>query len=480
MPNPPHLSKSDFLLFCEAPRHLWALKHGLFTAQLTEFERHLIEQGYQVEQLAHQRLHELYGAAPDRQLIWQLQVADGPFQARLDALLFKPASGRYDLVEIKSGTGVDQQDLLDVAFQAAILESPDGRRAPLEIENYFIMHPDKRYVRRGEIRLDEFFIIEEIDDKLAKTLPQARALRQQALQVLQQAQADFFTPCSSPKNCPCPDVCHPGLPEFSIYDIPRLSPQKKAELRGRGILQASDTPDDFPLSDKQRQVVRLAQSQALHVDRPNLRRALAGLEQPLYFLDFETCNTAVPPFDGYHPHQHVVFQYSLHRLDGADGELSHRAFLASDALDPSAALLERLSGDLGEHGAILVWNQSFEKSRLKELAALQPRYAAWVARVLERVCDLGEIVNQGYVLHPAFKGSWSIKYVLPALAPDLSYDSLAIQRGEQASIAWLRLCFGQVPPAEHQALIDGLLEYCHLDTLAMVRIYQVFAELARG
>ena len=126
---------------------------------------------------------------------------------------------------------------------------------------------------------------------------------------------------------------------------------------------------------------------------------------------------------------------------------------------------------------MIVWNKSFEMTMNKEMAKLHPEYATFLEQLNERIYDLGDIVNLGYYLHPGFKGSWSIKHVLPVMVPDLSYKGMTIGKGDQASMAWWNMTFGQVDQREKEQLTEALLRYCELDTLAMVKIYRKLVEL---
>ena len=138
--------------------------------------------------------------------------------------------------------------------------------------------------------------------------------------------------CYKPDTCPCPRVCHPNLPPDPIYDIARLHKNKAAELRARGLLSIREVPDDFPLSDRQRAQVLVAKSGEPRIDRAAIERLLAGLEYPLYFLDYETFNPGVPLFDGYHPYQHIVFQYSLHTIKHPEDDPQHDEYLAIESI----------------------------------------------------------------------------------------------------------------------------------------------------
>jgi hypothetical protein len=434
--------------------------------QISEFDQHLINEGYIVESLAQEYLSKIYiPQHPGDQLLWQQTHSDGPYDTRVDALVYKVNNNSYDLYEIKSSTGVDKEIVYDVTFQAAVLEDQ------IMVDHFYVLHLGKEYNRAGELDLSSLFIAEDISDKVNALKPEVLQLREQALHVAQLKDYGDAEICLSPKDCPCPEICHPGLPDFSIFDIPRLNRNKKLQLLKNGIKAAKDIPLSFDLNDKQRQVADCARTNTEHIDKASLQVELDRLKYPLLFLDYETCISAIPQYDGYQPQQQIVFQYSLHRLDQPDGDPKHFCCVAVTTGDPSLEVLKHLSMDLGSSGTVIVWNKAFEMTRNSEMAKLHPGHAGFLEDVNTRIYDLGELVNLGYYVHPGFKGSWSIKHVLPVMVPELTYNGLAINKGDQASMAWWNMTFGNVEDQEKENLIKALEIYCELDTLAMVEIY---------
>jgi hypothetical protein len=466
------ISKSDFLLYCEAPRHLWAKKHEMIEQQISNFAQHLIDDGSKVETLAFEYLTTIFiPQFPGDQLLWQQTYSDGPYIARTDALVHKGSSCNYDLYEIKSSTGVDKENVYDVTFQAVILEKH------IFIDNFYVLHLNKGYDRSGELDLSILFTAENISDKVNALKPEVMLLREEALRVAQINDPEEVEACLSPKDCPCLEICHSGLPEFSIYDIPYLSKPNKRNLLAQGILEAKDIPLNYGLNKKQRLVAERARTNTEHIDRDSLQVELDRLQYPLWFLDYETCMSAIPQYDGYHPQQQIVFQYSLHCLDQPGGTLQHFGHIAITTGDPSLSLLEHLSKDLGSSGTVIVWNKTFEMTMNKGMAKLYPEYAEFLEDVNARIYDLGDIVNLGYYIHPGFKGSWSIKYVLPVMVKELSYEGMEIKEGTQASMAWWNITFGNLDEMEKIKLVVNLVEYCKLDTQAMVEIYYQLRKL---
>jgi hypothetical protein len=468
----PIITKSDFLLYCVAPRHLWAKLNGRITQPPSEMDRLIGEQGYQVEALAHDYLELLVATEyPEDRLSWQATFTDGAFEARVDALLYKPDEDAFNLYEIKSATCVDKTDLLDVTFQAAILKHH------MRVTHYYLLHLNKEYVRNGELDLIGLFIREDVSDKIEELLPAVEQKRLEAWASAREIDPGGLTQCLTPRQCPCPEVCFPFLPEFSIFDIPLLNPKKKRQLLEAGISEARDIPDGFDLNDKQKLVVDLAKTNGIHINKEALRSELEKVSFPVYFLDYETCISAIPQYPGYRPQQQIVFQYSLHIMTAPDIVVTHAEHLSLTRDDPSLPLLARLRQDIGDEGSVIVWNKVFEMTRNDEMAALHPVYSPFLERLNQRIYDLGDPVKFGFYLHPGFKGSWSIKKVLPVLRPEMSYSDLEVNQGDQASITWWNLCFGSLQEDERKKNTEALLRYCEMDSLAMVEIYRAFRAL---
>ena len=185
----------------------------------------------------------------------------------------------------------------------------------------------------------------------------------------------------------------------------------------------------------------------------------------------------MPPWDGTRPYQQVPFQYSLHILREPDGELEHFEYLHRDLSNPMLGVIESLRNNIGNEGSILVWYEAFEKTRNSEMAEIYPEAAAFLNSINDRIIDLMKPFSQDMVRDAAFMGSSSIKKVLPVLVPDLSYESLDIQEGVEAALKWKMVTLGEATEAERSKVYSNLIEYCRLDTLAMVKIHKLLKTL---
>jgi hypothetical protein len=256
---------------------------------------------------------------------------------------------------------------------------------------------------------------------------------------------------------------------------------KKLEHYHAGCILFNDVRNE-KLSDKQQMQVECTLNQTEHLNKEGIRKFLEKLAYPLYFLDFETMQDAIPPFDGTKPYQQITFQYSLHIKESEVAEYIHREFLApSDGRDPRRPLAEQLCRDIPKYVCTLAYNKEFECGRIRELATLYPDLSDHLLNIADHIVDLIVPFRAGDYYVPAMGGSFSIKSVLPALFPEepsLDYHNLdeRCQNGGDAMTIFPRIQF--MEPEEATASREALLRYCELDTWAMVKVWQKLKEMA--
>jgi len=234
--------------------------------------------------------------------------------------------------------------------------------------------------------------------------------------------------------------------------------------------------DDYPLSKKNKLQLDVYKSGQLQINADAIKDFVDELNYPLCFMDFETFQPAVPLFDNSRPYQQIPFQYSLHYKETEKAELIHSEFLADAGEDPRPQFIMKLLEVTNRPGDIVVYNKTFEVTRLKEIARDFPEYSEDIEERILRIKDLMLPFQRNYYYAPEMKGSYSIKNVLPALVPELSYNSLEINEGGLASIAFENL-FDETDMIKIAETREQLLEYCKLDTLAMVRILEKLGKL---
>lgn len=471
------LTKTEFITFLDAPLHLWAKKNNkLEDVVPSRYEQHIMQQGQQVEKIAKEYLRaRLAQHNPDLKISTEQTFTAGHFGSRVDLLAYDPDADAYDIYEIKSSSSIKKAHLLDVTFQRLVCE------ANFTVRDVYLVHLSKAYVRQGDFNTDEFFEIVNVNTEIAERRDEVLTQRDQAWAVATSVSPDEIAACVRPKVCPCPSLCHPNLPAYPIYNLPRLSQKKARELKAMGVLAIKDIPEDYKLSDKQTLHMQAVKQGDAIIDVDAIRAELANLSYPLYFLDYETYNPAVPDHDGYKPYQHMVFQYSLHVFAEKDSDPAHYEFLAVDKGDPGIKLVEHLAEHIGDTGSVIVWNKGFEAGRNKEMAAMYPEYSDMLLNINDRIYDLMDVFAKGYYVHPDFYGSASIKNVLPVLVKDkeINYDGLPIPAGDEAMMAWVRIMEG-LPEPELEETKEALLRYCELDTMAMVKNWEVLRGVVGG
>ncbi|MBO73618.1 MAG: hypothetical protein CMD35_08395, partial [Flavobacteriales bacterium] len=238
-----------------------------------------------------------------------------------------------------------------------------------------------------------------------------------------------------------------------------------------------DIPEHYPLSDSQQIQVLTEKSGERIIDRPEVSVFLSKLAYPIAHLDFETMNEAIPKFKGTRPYQQVCFQWSAHLQNAKNGEIEHKEYLGLQGKDPRENFILTLIDAMKGVKTILVYNIGFERGRLSELLEQYSQYSAQLSSIIDRMYDLMLPFSQKTVYFPEMRGSYSIKKVLPALVPELNYNTLNIQEGGTASSTYANLHKEGDQKKIEQTRKD-LLAYCEMDTWAMVKILEKLYELA--
>jgi predicted RecB family nuclease len=276
--------------------------------------------------------------------------------------------------------------------------------------------------------------------------------------------------CGDPFTCEFFDHCNPPLPDDHILRLPRIHANTVAKLVALGIQSIHDIPENYPLTERLRRACTSVQMREPWYG-PELQDELGKLTYPLYFADFETVNSAIPRFAGMRPYDQIPFQWSVHlqRQPGAAPE--HLEFLATDTSDPRPAFVSTLCDVLGDRGSIVVYHQQFESQRLSDLASWLPEFSGRISKIQRRLWDLLPIVRD-HVYHPAFGGSYSLKSVLPALVPEMTYEGMVVADGQAAGLAWESLVRGGLNRDGQDRIQKALLDYCGQDTLGMVGLVE--------
>lgn len=491
------LSKTDYILYRDCRRNAWIKIHKSDVYAKfppSEFDKSLMESGYDVEKIARQLfpsgiLIDEYGEKgkeitkkflnKKELVLFQPIFIEDNFQAKIDVLKYNPKTNSYSIYEIKSTNDIDQKiHPYDLTFQVNLL-----RKSGLKIESINLIHLNREYIRSGELNINLLFKINDLTDEVNGLCEEVAIDMEVALKFLsQEILPDGFCSCiyrGRSNHCTTFTISNPQIPGYGIHDIARIgsSKAKLAELVDSNVFEINNIPLHIKLSITQQNQVEAFKLDKVLISKEEIANELKTLEFPLYFLDYETSPSAIPRFDGFSPYMQIPFQYSLHVLKSIDSELEHLEFIHTDSNDPTKYLIESLRKHIGDTGNIIVWFKVFESSIHNKIAERLPEEQLFMESLNNRIYDLIDIFNKQFYVHKDFRGSVSIKNVLPVLIPELSYKDLAIQEGTSAFLNWNKIIEDNLDKKEKDVIIEDLKIYCGQDTLAMYKIWKHLYEI---
>jgi len=495
MKIPKNLSKSKLLAYRQCEKRLWLeVKHP----ELLE-DSSITKVAYQVGNHVGELAQDIYDPdnkgtlinpqeegfksafARTAQLIQKRKpIFEATFSAKgalalADIML--PANKRgqikWEMIEVKSSTQVKNYHRDDVAIQAYI-----AKHSGVDLKAIKLACIDNTFVYKGKGNYQGLLKEEDLSNEAFSREAEVEGWINQAHKVIRKRKEptmDTGSHCSQPYTCGFYEHCSKNEEhaEFPVQWLPRIQAKNlKTKIVASKIIELRDIPDEL-LNKIQKRVKDHTLSGKTYFDKQGAKSDLSGYKQPAYFLDFESIQFAVPIWKGTRPYQQLIFQYSLHKLDRSN-KISHKEFLDISGKDPSLAIAKALVKDCGKIGPVFVYSQAFEKTRIKELAERFPKLRKQLLAINERIVDLLPIARKHYY-HPSQHGSWSLKKVLPAIAPDLKYSDLdGVQDGGMAMEAYLKAVDTETSATEKKVIYQQLLKYCELDTFALVRIWQYF------
>ncbi len=424
----------------------------------------------------YQNLEETQALLSSRKPLFEAGFLTDDLYARVDILRPSSKKGKWDILEVKSSTGLKDVHKHDIAFQKYCCES-----SGLKIDRCFLLLVDTAYVKDGDIVPEEFFAeIEVTDDIQAYDRGIQEHLLEMRQAILEEKcpEIEIGTHCKEPYSCAMEGECWKDLPEDNIFTLYNCGPKKGFPLYESGIKTIRQIEENG-LSVRQIIQKSCEKTGEIHLDKEAIEAFIHSLDYPVYFMDFETINPAVPLFDGTRPYQRIPFQFSVHIQKAPGEELTHHGFLSTDREDPRGRFLEALKGALGAKGSVMVFNRGFEEGVLSELAAFDPQSEGWVQSVKSRVVDLLKPFRSFAYYNPAQHGSASIKKVLPAVTGK-GYEDMGIAGGGDASALYFHVTYGNAEPAEKEQVYSDLEKYCGLDTEGMVWIVEELRRLLRA
>jgi hypothetical protein len=371
----------------------------------------------------------------------------------------------WEIYEVKGSTEVKDVYYDDVAIQYYVLKG-----SGLSVSKTFLVHINNQYVRQGEIEVDNLFTIQDLSNDVIEKQRSIKNEIDKMRRMLksQEPHIDIGEHCTDPYDCDFCGYCWKHIPENSIFSLKGAGPNK-FDLYRQGIIRLEDIPKNI-LSRNQRIQLEGTLDKKNITNKAAVKEFLDTLWFPICFLDFETTfMVPIPMFDETRPYQQVPFQYSLHYLEKENAKLQHYEYLAPAQDDPRKELLEKLLKEIPENACVLVYNKTFEIGVLKDLATWLPEYSEQIENIVQNIRDLMAPFRRKDIYRWEMKGSYSIKYVLPALVSEMNYKEMEISDGGMASSAWFNM-WALEDLKETEKIRKALLEYCKMDTLAMVSI----------
>lgn len=496
MPSP--LTQEEYCLSIRCPRLLWLERYGSDDVKFGERElsdvydrssadlycKNIPKLTYIKEKDTYMAMAKT-GDAMSKKKTADLRTpcfAVGPLSCRPD-LLRKNSNGSYDLYLIRSATHLRQIMCHSAAYQMFVLAA-----CGIKISQVIYVHINPDYVL-GKTPADKLFMEEKITSRTRSALSQVEKRATAALSVLKEKdfpKTAIHNGCFTPYDCECRDTCFNELPSPNIFSVSGMNRQLKFKMYSKGNTSLEAALNDPLLPELQRhQLTMYLSDSAPEIKKTELRKFTKTLKYPMYFLDFESMQLPIPVFNGTKPFEQVAFQYSLHCLKSKDSKPEFKSFIARPGEDPRRKMAERLVHDIPEDACVVTYACQLEKRVLATLAGMYPDLRKKLLRIHNNVRDIMIPFEKKYYYHPGMLGANSLKAVLHALYPEekeLDYRSLeGIHNGKEAAVAYAVATAGATMKADigsvkAKTVVDELLRYCSLDTLALIKILQKFDE----
>ena len=478
------LSKSKIIAGLQCPKRLWLQVHRPDLLRESKQTQQSYDIGNQIGRIAQsfypdgKLIEDIFNpskAISDTQSMLSMSPSIPIFEAAFshDNVLIRAdlTFNCFDglrIIEVKSSTSIKDYYLNDCAIQTWVIEN-----AGYKIKQIELAYVNSSFVYSGNDNYDGLLSYENITEHIAPLTDQVKDWVVSFKNVLDSDMPNIKTgtQCHKPFECPFNEFCNPNPHE---YPLTILSHSQKFvhEMQNLGIFDVRDVPPVMLKTEKQYRIFEATVSGNAIIDK-TLIQELTLLDYPRYYLDFETISFVVPIWKGTSPYQSLPYQWSCHFEASESSEVQHFEYLDVSGKPPMRGFAESLIVDMGIIGPILVYS-SYETSVIKQLIKLYPDLTESLNQIINRLVDLLPMM-QKYYYHPHMKGSWSIKALLPTIAPELDYKLLdEIQNGMMAQSAYLEIINSDTTPERREDLTYKMLEYCKLDTLAMVRLVRFF------
>jgi len=391
--------------------------------------------------------------------------------------ILKKEKDKYEIYEVKSSTHVNDIYLDDASYQYYVLKS-----LGLDVVKVSIIYINSSYVRMGKLDIKKLFSIKDITDIAIEKFESIKKNIEEINEYVdnqEEKEEKLGTHCFSPYECPYFKYCSRHIDKNNVFNLRGMSLEKKVDLYNDGYVSYNDLLKANINKKYKQQIEFELYDIKPYINKDNIKKVLDELYYPMYFLDFESYQEAIPEFDNTSPYMQIPFQYSLHYQLSENSKLEHKEFLSEANVDPRRKLAESLVKDIPLDACTLAYNMAFERMVIKHLASIYPDLSDHLLNIHDHMKDLIVPFRQRDYYCKDMKGSFSIKYVLPALFPNdssLNYHNLnLIHKGDEASNAFKNM--KNMDSEQLRQVRESLLKYCELDTYAMVKILNKLKEL---
>ncbi len=486
------ITKSKYMLGLQCPKHLWIKERLPEKMPAVNLELQFrFDQGREVAEIAKKiypegidlsssdfnlNINRAQQLIKERQVIFEAGVLADKIYSRVDIL--NPVEDQsWDIIEVKSSTKVKEEHYEDLAFQRYCLT-----KKGLKVRKTYLMHVNPEFVRAGDIDPYRFMLSEDLTEKLDNITDSEIEERVENMvslvSIADMPDIDIGPHCFTPYECPLRSYCWQNIPSKDSVFILNRGRSLGFEFIKRGILELKNIDNREDLNEKQQIQIKSHIDKDIYINKKAISDFLARLKYPVYFLDFETINPAVPVYDNSRPYEDIPFQYVLYLLKDKDSEPKLFKYLSKTKKDPRKDILSNLSNIINREGSVVAYFAAFEKRVISKAVEAYPEYKEWFNSIEESFLDLYEPFRDYYYYNPAQQGSNSLKMVLPAITGK-GYQDLDISNGAVASISYFNTTLKDSSDAkERDRLYKALEEYCSLDTKGMIDIVEGLKVLA--
>ena len=470
-----NLSKSKYCSAVQCPKMLWLKEYNAEVFDEETVDQATLDAASLLINLAKRRVLD----GEHKVAVEEFFSTDG-LSCSVDIVKYL-SEQEVEIYEVKSSTSVQEWWNDGAAFQYYVLT-----KAGYRVKSCHVIYINNKYVRHSKLNLRLLFNLADITDKVLAKQKEVEANIKKIREYLKHTAEplkDIGEHCFTPHDCEAWAYCTKHLPKPNIFDVAGAKRETKLECYYNGQISFTDLLALDEFTDSQRkQIEHEVYDYPPEINVENIREFLKELSYPIYFLDFEAFQPAVPLFKETKPYEQIIFQYSLHYIEKEGDELEHKAFLAYPGNDPRRALAEQLCQDIPRDVCVTAYNKGFEKGKIRGLAELYPDLSEHLMNIHDNIQDLMVPFQKKWYYCKAMQGSYSIKYVLPALFPNdptLDYHNLeGVSNGREASETFERM--SKMSAEEIETVREQLLKYCGLDTFAMVKVWEKLKEVCEN